>query len=109
MLANADTHDTVGTDVACVIAHAAIVAMLLIPVHTVIINIVSDVVLANADAHDILDTDLVYVIAHAAFVAMLLIPIHIGVIDIVSDVVLAILILMMFTMFLIFFVIALRC
>ena len=28
MLANADTHDTVGTDVAYVIAHAAIVAML---------------------------------------------------------------------------------
>ena len=94
---------------AYVVAHAAIVVMLIIPVHTVVIAIVSDVVLANADTHDILGTDVVYVIAYAAIVARLLIPVHIGVIDIVSDVVLAILILMMFIMFLIFFVIALRC
>ena len=46
VIANADTHDTVGTDVAHVIAHAAIVAMLLIPVHIAVIHIGSDVVLA---------------------------------------------------------------
>ena len=33
-------------DVVCVVAHAAIVAMLLIPVHICVIDIVSDVVLA---------------------------------------------------------------
>ena len=62
-----------------------------------------------ADTHDILGTDVAYVIAHAGIVAMLLIPVHIGVIDIVSDVMLAILTLLMLTMFLVFFVIALRC
>ena len=46
MLANADTHDTVGADAACVIAHAAIVAMLLIPVYIAVIYNVSDVVFA---------------------------------------------------------------
>ena len=56
---------------ACVVAHAAIVVMLLIPVHTGVIDIASDVVLANADTHDILGTDVAYVIAHAAIVAML--------------------------------------
>ena len=94
---------------AYVVANGAIVVMLIFPVHTVVIDIVSDVALANADTHDILGTDLVYVIAHAAFVAMLLIPVHIGVIDIVSDVMLAILILLLFIMLLVFFVIALRC
>ena len=94
---------------AYVVAHAAIVVMLLLPVHTIVIDIVSDVVLANSDTHDVHGTDLVFVIAHAAIVAMLLIPVHIGVIDIVSDVVLAKIILMMFIMFLKFFVIALRC
>ena len=65
-------------------------------VHTVVIDIVSDVVLANADTHDTVGTDVAYVIAHAGIVAMLLIPLYIGVIYIVSDVVLALLILMIF-------------
>ena len=94
---------------AYVVAHAAIVVMLLLPVHTIVIDIVSDVVLANSDTLNVHGADLVVVIAHAAIVAMLLIPVHIDVIDIVSDVVLAILILVMFIMFLIFFVIALCC
>ena len=61
---------------AYVVAHAAIVVMLIIPVHTVVIAIVSDVVLANADTHDILGTDhvvhadayVVVVTAHAGTV-----------------------------------------
>ena len=46
MLANADTHDTLGTDVAYIVVHAGIVAMLVIPVHIDVIDIVSDVMLA---------------------------------------------------------------
>ena len=40
-------------------------------VHTVLIDIVSEVVLAKADTHDTVGTDVAYVIAHAAIVAML--------------------------------------
>ena len=43
---NSDTHNVHGADLVVVIAHAAIVAMLLIPVHIDVIDIVSDVVLA---------------------------------------------------------------
>ena len=62
-----------------------------------------------ADTHDTLRTDVAYMIAHAGIVAMLEIAVHIGATDIVSDVMLAILTLLMLTMFLVFFVIALRC
>ena len=81
---------------AYVVAHGAIVVMLIFPVHTIVIDIVSDVVLANAD-----------IVASAGNAALL--TVHINVIDIVSDVMLAILILFMFIMLLVFFVIALRC
>ena len=104
-----DRGDRATQQTAYVVAHAAIVVMLLLPVHTVLIYIVSDVVLANSDTRDVHGTDLVFVIAHAAIVAVLLNPVHIGVIDIVSDVMLAILILLLFIMLLVFFVIALRC
>ena len=53
---------------AYVVAHAAIVVMLIIPVHTVVIAIVSDVVLANADTHYILGTD--HVVHAAAYVVV---------------------------------------
>ena len=46
MLANADTHDTLRTDVAYTIAHAGIVAMLEIAVHIGATDLVSDVMLA---------------------------------------------------------------
>ena len=36
---------------AYVVANAAIVVMLLLPVHTIVIDSVSDVVLANSDTH----------------------------------------------------------